>query len=198
MDNVLTWTDYQPLALRTEKPMPHRRRLSHGMLGLITETGEICDAIKKHTIYSKELDIANIGEEFGDSMWYAAILCDAAGIWLADVGGKAVDEAIRTFDAMLRFAPERTERLETYSRQFLPPLAQMANLVTSYNNEVLALSGQMQAYIRTHVYLLMEVQLEPMEMLFENIQKLRLRYPKAYTDVAALTRADKTVSHHQV
>jgi len=44
--------------------------LNHMALGLAGEAGELVDAIKKHTIYGKPLDIENIKEELGDLEFY--------------------------------------------------------------------------------------------------------------------------------
>lgn len=44
--------------------------LMHMALGVANEAGEIVDAIKKHVIYNKELDIENVIEEIGDMYFY--------------------------------------------------------------------------------------------------------------------------------
>ena len=90
---------YQKLALKTEKtPMfinpaafngdqGHAvmlSRLLHGMIGVVTEIGEAMDAVKKHLIYGKPLDLVNIMEEAGDKQWYIALILDAAGYLESD------------------------------------------------------------------------------------------------------------------
>ena len=52
-------------------------RALHACLGLMSEAGEIADALKKHIIYSKELDLINLMEEAGDQTWYIALLLSA-------------------------------------------------------------------------------------------------------------------------
>ncbi len=42
----------------------------HAVLGISGEAGEILDAIKKHTIYGKDLDRENVIEELGDMEFY--------------------------------------------------------------------------------------------------------------------------------
>jgi len=44
----------------------HDAHLIHMVLGISGESGELLDAIKKHTIYHKPLDIGNVIEELGD------------------------------------------------------------------------------------------------------------------------------------
>jgi NTP pyrophosphatase (non-canonical NTP hydrolase) len=54
-------------------------KLLHAVLGLVSEVGEIADALKKHLIYGKPLDLVNLVEEAGDVDWYKALLLDAIG-----------------------------------------------------------------------------------------------------------------------
>jgi NTP pyrophosphatase (non-canonical NTP hydrolase) len=42
----------------------------HMTIGLAGEAGEMLDAVKKWTIYQKELDLANVKEELGDLEFY--------------------------------------------------------------------------------------------------------------------------------
>ena len=44
--------------------------LEHMAYGLVTESGEILDALKKHKFYGRDLDTRNLKEEIGDLMWY--------------------------------------------------------------------------------------------------------------------------------
>jgi len=49
----------------------------HGILGLLTEAGELLELID---VEGGEIDALKIADELGDSMWYIAILADAKGI----------------------------------------------------------------------------------------------------------------------
>jgi NTP pyrophosphatase (non-canonical NTP hydrolase) len=49
---------------------PEKAEMWHMGTGVCTEAGELLDAIKKHCIYNKKLDIENIVEEMGDLMFY--------------------------------------------------------------------------------------------------------------------------------
>lgn len=98
----MTPNEYQKLAMVTERTPPFiapvreeidggifadqqalvKARLLHGSIGLCTEVGELQDALKKHLIYGKPLDLVNVGEELGDILWYLALVADAAGTTL--------------------------------------------------------------------------------------------------------------------
>lgn len=69
-------------ALRTESSVIRQEinpRILHAAIGLVTESGELIDAIKKSTFYGRELDVVNVKEEAGDILWYLAILFDELG-----------------------------------------------------------------------------------------------------------------------
>lgn len=59
-------------------------RILHAAMGMVTEAAEIMDALKKHIIYGKPLDLVNLREETGDSFWYQALLARAAGFTFED------------------------------------------------------------------------------------------------------------------
>jgi len=54
-------------------------RILHAVMGMVTEAGELMDAVKNCIIYGKPIDTINIKEEGGDSFWYQALLSKAAG-----------------------------------------------------------------------------------------------------------------------
>jgi len=53
--------------------------LLHYALGIVTEAGELADALKKALIYGKPLDRVNLIEEIGDLQWYEARMLDHLG-----------------------------------------------------------------------------------------------------------------------
>jgi len=74
--------DYMQLAGRTNKTFPGGVQLSqeqmevlHGSMGMVTEAGELMDAIKKNFIYGAPLDKVNMQEELGDIAWYWILIC---------------------------------------------------------------------------------------------------------------------------
>ena len=96
MPKEVTLDNYVPQALVTESNIqevldrtwlktPHIVRLLHAGMGMVTESGEFHDALKKHIFYDKPLDRTNLIEELGDAMWYIAIACDALDISLQEV-----------------------------------------------------------------------------------------------------------------
>jgi NTP pyrophosphatase (non-canonical NTP hydrolase) len=69
-------------AIRTESSqfnLNGEQRLLHAGMGLVTESAEFLDALKKTFFYGKELDKVNLKEELGDILWYMAVACDVLG-----------------------------------------------------------------------------------------------------------------------
>ncbi|MDO4356908.1 MAG: nucleoside triphosphate pyrophosphohydrolase family protein [Clostridia bacterium] len=76
--------EYQALAMRTS-PEGHDRVLN-GCLGLIGESGEIVDVVKKWKFQSgenAELPKDKLIDECGDVLWYCAELCQGLEIDMA-------------------------------------------------------------------------------------------------------------------
>jgi NTP pyrophosphatase (non-canonical NTP hydrolase) len=68
--------------------VPVNPRLLHSALGLFGETGEIMEALLKTVGSGEQMDLVNLGEEFGDGFWYIAVGIDElnalTGITLGD------------------------------------------------------------------------------------------------------------------
>ena len=60
---------------------PEKANLLHMAVGISGEAGELLDAIKKHVIYNKPLDIDNVIEELGDLEFYMEGLRQELGIY---------------------------------------------------------------------------------------------------------------------
>jgi NTP pyrophosphatase (non-canonical NTP hydrolase) len=59
--------------------------LMHSAMGLCTESGELMDALKRYSVYGKELDGVNLKEEYGDMLWYIALGCKYLGCTMAEL-----------------------------------------------------------------------------------------------------------------
>ena len=81
----LDWQDYTHEALKTAANSDSNvSPLTHAVMGLSSEAGELIDTVKKYEVYGQPLDIENLREEVGDTCWYLALLCDSAQIDLGD------------------------------------------------------------------------------------------------------------------
>ena len=60
-------------------------RLTHIILGIVTESGEIADILRKTIGYLQDFDHVNAKEEIGDLMFYIVALCKLQGYSLGDI-----------------------------------------------------------------------------------------------------------------
>lgn len=79
-NTVIDQIDHQETDGITTKLTQIELRLIHAMLGMFSEAGELAEALHKSIILGMPLDLVNIAEEFGDSLWYHAIGLDAIGL----------------------------------------------------------------------------------------------------------------------
>lgn len=62
------------------KPDNIKDSLSHLALGVAGEAGELVDALKKHVVYGKPLDVEHVREELGDLRYYMEQICSMLDI----------------------------------------------------------------------------------------------------------------------
>ena len=88
--------DYQRAALRTARAKDAPDEFMHLILGLVGETGEIAEKVKK-LVRDQESDLARLDRddmaaELGDVLWYAAVLADFLDLSLNDIAQRNVDK----------------------------------------------------------------------------------------------------------
>jgi NTP pyrophosphatase (non-canonical NTP hydrolase) len=63
---------------------PQQAHLLHMAVGVSGEAGELLDAVKKHCVYQKQIDLDNIKEEAGDILFYLTGLLNELDLSLED------------------------------------------------------------------------------------------------------------------
>lgn len=176
--------DYQRLALRTEKRLPTPlARLEHALLGLITEPGELATEIKRMAIYEKPLDEArraHMAEEIGDSMWYLAIAADAIDVQLDDfaIGATFIQRpALLSFE-IAKHVGDLADAVLDMQNGSNPHMC--AHISVTVGDLLRNLNGVARA-----------IDIPLGDICQANINKLRERFPDAYSNEAAEARADK-------
>lgn len=66
--------------IKLHATFPAMAHLAHMALGVSGEAGELVDALKKHAIYGKPLDVENVIEELGDLEFYMEGIRGSLGI----------------------------------------------------------------------------------------------------------------------
>lgn len=86
---------YQKLALKTAD-LERKNELYHLALGLVGESGEIAEKVKKlirdHDSDESKLDKDDISKELGDVLWYIAVLSEYLGVPLEDIAQNNIDK----------------------------------------------------------------------------------------------------------
>jgi NTP pyrophosphatase (non-canonical NTP hydrolase) len=88
----MNFDEYQAVSKRTFPPdLRDLDRLVFG-LGLCGEAGEVAELLKKHHGHGKALDLARLGEELGDVLWYVAAIASAHGLDLRGIAAWNVEK----------------------------------------------------------------------------------------------------------
>jgi NTP pyrophosphatase (non-canonical NTP hydrolase) len=72
------------------------------------------DAIKKHILYDKPLDITNVKEELGDLLWYMSLMLDEVGSSFEEVMKMNHDKLEKRFPGGFteKLAQERLDKVK--------------------------------------------------------------------------------------
>lgn len=79
LGDSLDFSDGEYAAIRETLESDTPLRLLHGVLGLVTEAGELAEAVKHHVFDHAVLDRTNVLEELGDMFWYLALMIRVMG-----------------------------------------------------------------------------------------------------------------------
>jgi len=172
---IKTINEYQKLAKRTCPSLGSKQDdLMHMKLGVFTEIGELLDVIKKNLAYGKPMDVVNIGEECADIIWYMANEATFNGIELReDFGGWNVTN----------FEPIPT---------ITDLIGQCGDILSYYAHPEAMHTKEHIHSIDFRVYLIKQIadyfELEFMQILTNNIDKLKVRYPDKFDSDKAINR----------
>lgn len=169
--------EYAGLALSTCVLRNRQLNLEHAVLGMITEAGELGDAIKKERVYAKPIDAINLMEEVGDNLWYANLLAHVEGYDLgADcraLVGEVDGSALSSFDLVVALSGSA---------------AAAGACVALGHEHLLDLHDQFN-YFMGALQLVADRWGFTMEQAAEtNIAKLKKRYPEGFNSHDALNR----------
>ena len=89
----MTINEYQQLAMRTSnKILNMDMHLMNGALGLVGESGEVADLVKKNWMQGHPLDLEHVAKELGDICWYVAETATAIGYNLETIMQMNIDK----------------------------------------------------------------------------------------------------------
>lgn len=131
-------------------------------LGVITEAGIILDVVKKNIAYGKEIDIINVGEEIADMCWYI----------------------VNNFT-------QRGESLTNMTYGW-SPVNSLIDVVEYVETLILLWADREETRIYNKIGVLKAIaeyfELDFFQILTNNIDKLKIRYPDKFSTEKALNR----------
>lgn len=87
LSSRMCFDTYQQLAERTANTAENNHeRYKNFSMGLVGETGEVVDYLKKVVYHGHEIDKDKLCRELGDCQWYLSTIATTAGIKLSEVG----------------------------------------------------------------------------------------------------------------
>ena len=175
----MNFTDYQPRAIAFASFQPTTQLDTlHGVLGMVSEAGEISECLRDHSVYGKLLDRKNLVGELGDFMWFATLTITVLGASLNTL----VTTLPRHLPADEDPTPLLLEISCSIADKFKAPLV--------YGKPLDSIS--ILESIANAIYLINEIaerhDYEMVEILDANIAKLTARYGDKFSAEKALNR----------
>lgn len=181
MSKIKTLVEYQLLASRTCPDLPGEyENERHMNLGVITEVGEALDIFKKYLAYKKEIDVTNLGEELADISWYIVNKCRFYEIALEEDFEKVVEEVSQLIETQMFKEANLPKDLKSEALLHLIVQTYCSPSESIFNSPIVQLA--ILANIASWY------DLEFFQILTNNINKLKVRYPEKFTEEAALNR----------
>ena len=85
--------EYQELALRTAGHREgEKEKLTYTALGLMGESGEVAEMVKKAFYHGHPLNREALSKELGDVLWYVAVMADGLGLDLGQIAAENIEK----------------------------------------------------------------------------------------------------------
>lgn len=95
---MMNFDEYTKKSLRTmDEKMSRQDAISMLCMGLSGETGEIVDYLKKVFFHGKALDREHLILEFGDLIWYFAVLAHYFNFSFSEILKKNVEKLLKRY-----------------------------------------------------------------------------------------------------
>jgi NTP pyrophosphatase (non-canonical NTP hydrolase) len=181
MNKIQTIPEYQGLAARTCPNLPgEHENERHMNLGVVTEIGEVLDIFKKNLAYKKPIDIVNLGEELADIAWYIVNKCRFHEVALDDDFDVVKAEVKELLDSKMFIEDGLSRELKTE--------ALMHPLLQTYSGPTNSIFSAPIVQLGFLANIAEWYELDFFQLLTNNIDKLKVRYPEKFTEEAALDR----------
>lgn len=178
MEKIKSLAEYQPLAHRTLNDLgTYEANAIHMEAGITGEMlGEVVDILKGNFAYKKPLDLVHLGEEIGDTSWFAINTFTLNNITFC----QKEEDSILIYRAEIKEnnAWERKDKVHA-ALSFILSNKHFFDVMNPHNMLMLIAMCQELCEI---------FGLDYYQILTTNIKKLQLRYPEKFTEDAAINR----------
>lgn len=185
--------DYQALAMRTSTE--GHDRAENGCMGLIGESGEIVDAVKKWRFQSGEnppVPVDKLIDECGDVLWYCAELAEGLDEDMAELYERFSDGFYQDLHPINAASPLPLLAVHL-ANAAMRPYAELYDSpdtipdewrVTQAKCEIVGIMVTVREILELHCGSTLEIAME------RNIDKLKRRYPDGFDPERSLHRAE--------
>lgn len=177
MKKIESFKEYINLASRTLPDLGSRKdNIIHMEMGLETEKGEFLDVFKKFHAYKKPIDWVNVGEELADYLWYSA------GLITFSLKYDNPEESLDDLEVKIQ---KHFKYLETnFSKDAIKTKEEPVIIALNFHRK---LDSSIEDISKIYYYCLY-ADLDFWQILTNNIEKLKIRFPEKFTEDKALNR----------
>ena len=177
MKKIESFKEYINLASRTLPDLGSEESNSiHMKMGLETEKGEFLDVFKKFHAYKKPIDWVNVGEELADYLWYSA------GLITFILKYQKSENSLDDLEKQLK---KRFQNLrEAFNEETIGKREEPVVVALNFYNDL----GSSVKDVEKIYYYCLYADLDFWQILTNNIEKLKVRFPEKFTEDKALNR----------
>ena len=93
----MNFNEYQILAQKTSNTEGGLQKITNGIMGLVGESGECIDLLKKAEFQGHPMEYGQIKDELSDVLWYCAELATGLGLSLEEVAEHNIKKLKRRY-----------------------------------------------------------------------------------------------------
>lgn len=191
-ERSMTMEEYHVLAMRTS-PRDGHDKLDNGMLGMLGETGEIIDLVKKFFYQSSpeaQLPAQALLNELGDVLWYLEELADGMDSSMHEIGGISFEKLDLITGRVQKMPPLRRQALR------LSDAAHEIRRAIEYRQKD-KMKEAMKHALMDAAWLARIAGATIEEAAVRNIEKLKARYPKGFDAGVSMKRCMEEYGHEE-
>ncbi len=182
MKKIESFEEYTNLANRTLADLGSKEKnLMHMELGFKTELGELLDVFKKNLAYGKEIDWVNVGEEIADYCWYSV-----GYLFFMFQSENSLPKK-----EYFNYIEERTkDAVAVAKKQLIKDKIEVRDPSVA-SAIIFNISDKLDGTLEDIAYLAgfcVFADLDFWQLLTNNIEKLKVRFPEKFTEENAINR----------